>query len=105
MDVVGVSGDSVENQRLFKEIKELNFTLLADEKGAVARKFGVPVSRGGDFPTKDKEGKPITLHRGVTIARWTFVIGKDGRIAYKEKVKSAAGDSKHILEVVEKLEK
>ena len=43
VEVVGVSGDSVRTQQLFKKVHELNYTLLADEDGAVARKFGVPL--------------------------------------------------------------
>src|SRR5215831_7176312 len=44
--VVGVSGDSVKNHQLFKKVHKLKFTLLADEEGAVAKKFGVPVGKG-----------------------------------------------------------
>src|SRR5437868_5926308 len=34
VEVVGVSGDSVENHQIFKKVKNLNFTLLADEDGS-----------------------------------------------------------------------
>src|SRR5262249_45122636 len=78
VEVVGVSGDSVKNHQVFKEVKKLNFTLLADEAGDVAKKFGVPVGKGGTFKTKDAQGNDVTLERKVTIPRWTFVIGKDG---------------------------
>src|SRR5450631_2988201 len=43
VEVVGVSGDSAGNHKLFKKHEKLNFTLLADEKGELAMKFGVPV--------------------------------------------------------------
>ena len=36
---------------------------------------------------------------------WTFVIGKDGKIAYIDSKVNAAEDSKKIQEVVEKLSK
>ena len=49
VEVVGVSGDSVATHQLFKKVKELNFTLLADEKGEVAKAFGVPTKTGGTF--------------------------------------------------------
>jgi len=55
---------------------------------------------------KDKvkvDGKDLSIERGATIQRWTVVIGKDGKVAYKEAVKDPAGDAKKILEVVEKL--
>jgi len=41
----------------------------------------------------------------VTASRWTFVIGKDGKIAYKNDKVNAGADSKQILELVEKLAK
>ncbi len=47
VEVVGVSGDSVRNHQLFKKEHELNFTLLADEDGNVAKAFGVPLRPGG----------------------------------------------------------
>src|SRR5205807_3345383 len=82
-EVVGISGDSVSNHQLFKKVHKLNFTLLADEDGAVAKKFGVPLGEGRVFKTKDLDGNPVELKRGVTAARWTFVIGKDGKIIHK----------------------
>jgi peroxiredoxin Q/BCP len=105
VEVVGVSGDSVKNHQLFKKVEKLNFTLLADENGEVAKKFGVPLRPGGEFKTKDQDGNPVTLKRGVTAARWTFVIDKDGRIAHVDTKVNAAEDSKKILETVEKLQK
>lgn len=102
IEVVGVSGDSVRNHQLFKKVHSLNFALLADEDGAVARSFGVPVSKGGSIQ-RVIDGKEETLVRGVTAARWTFVIDKDGKIAYKNNKVNAAEDSQTILKVVEKL--
>jgi peroxiredoxin Q/BCP len=102
VEVVGISGDSVKNHQIFKKVHNLNFALLADEDGTVAKLFGVPVSKGGDFPTKDAEGKPVVLTRGVTAQRWTFVIGKDGKILHKNTQVNAAEDSKQILALLEK---
>ena len=39
---------------------KLPFTLLADEKGDIANKFGVPVSKGGTAKVKI-DGKPAEL--------------------------------------------
>jgi peroxiredoxin Q/BCP len=97
-----VSGDPVRTQQLFKKTHELNFTLLADIKGDTARKFGVPLGKGGSI-TQAIGGKDEVLVRGVTAKRWTFVIGKDGRIAYKNTSVNVAEDSKAVLEVVKKL--
>jgi peroxiredoxin Q/BCP len=95
--ILGVSGDSVRNHQLFKKVHELNFPLLADEDGAVAKAFGVPLGKGGSIE-RSIEGKLETLTRGVTAKRWTFVIGKDGKIAHKNTKVNAAGDSKSILQ-------
>src|SRR5438552_4001069 len=46
VEVVGVSGDAVKNHQIFKAVHKLPFTLLADETGAVAKKFGVPLKKG-----------------------------------------------------------
>ena len=46
VQVVGVSGDSVEGQKKFAEKYNLPFTLLADSDGAVAKAFGVPAVMG-----------------------------------------------------------
>jgi peroxiredoxin Q/BCP len=100
VEVVGVSGDSVKNHQIFKKVHNLNFTLLADEDGSVAKKFGVPLNKGGDFKTKDADGQEVVLKRGVTAARWTFVIGKDGKILYKNTKVNPSEDSKQILQVL-----
>jgi peroxiredoxin Q/BCP len=97
--VIGVSGDSAATHKLFKEHHKLNFTLLADEDGKIAEKFGVPVGKGGDFKVKDLD---ITIRQGVRASRWTFVIGKDGKVLYKNPKVSPAEDSRQVLEVLEK---
>jgi peroxiredoxin Q/BCP len=105
VEVVGVSGDSVEGHQLFKRVHKLPFTLLADEDGSVAKKFGVPAGKGGTFKAKDVDGSEVVLKRGVTTARWTFVIDKEGKIAHKDTKVNAAQDSKKIAEVVDRLAK
>jgi thioredoxin-dependent peroxiredoxin len=111
VEVIGISGDSVKNHQFFKEYHKLNFTLLADEKGEIAKKFGVTVGKGGVAQPKDKDGNflkdkdgnPVELKTDVRAARWTFIIGKDGKIAYKDDKVNAEKDSKKILEAIEKL--
>jgi len=102
--VVGISGDSVVTHGLFKKAEKLNFTLLADENGAIAKKFGVPLSKGGQVRIKDANGMPLTLTREVTAARWTFIIGLDGKIAYKNTKVDPAADSKQVGAFIEKLQ-
>jgi thioredoxin-dependent peroxiredoxin len=106
VDVVGISGDSAKNHELFKKTHKLGFTLLADEDGTIAKKFGVPVGAGGKVKAKDLDGNDLgEIKRGVTISRWTFIIDKDGKVAYVDDSVKAATDSKKILEAVEKLKK
>ncbi|MDX1564365.1 MAG: peroxiredoxin [Phycisphaeraceae bacterium] len=102
VEVIGVSGDSVKNHQIFKKAYDLNYTLLADEEGKVAKAFGVPLRKGGSI-TREVDGEKTVLKRGVTAARWTFVIGKDKKVAYKNTKVNAAKDSKAILEVIQKL--
>ncbi|MES2791656.1 MAG: peroxiredoxin [Planctomycetota bacterium] len=99
VEVVGVSGDSVKNHEIFKKVHNLNFALLADEKGDVAKAFGVPLKPGATIK-QTIDGKEIELTRGVTAARWTFVINKEGKIALKNTEVKAADDSKAILKVL-----
>lgn len=100
--VLGISGDSVYNQQLFKKAHRLDFKLLADIKGEVARKFGVPEGDGGSI-SKDIFGKTTVLTRGVTTSRWTFVIDKQGKIAYKDASVDVAKDSKNVLKAIGEL--
>ncbi len=103
VEVVGVSGDSVSNHQLFKKVKNLNFTLLADEKGEIAKAFGVPVKAGSVFKFKGADGETHALKRGVTASRWTFVIDKQGKVAVKETAVNAAGDAKAVAAAVDAL--
>jgi peroxiredoxin Q/BCP len=100
VEVVGVSGDSAKNHELFKKHHKLDFTLLADEDGAVAKKFGVPVSKGGEITVKDLDN--LKIRQGVRAERWTIIIGKDGKVISKEKVGDAPGEAKRVLDVIEK---
>jgi thioredoxin-dependent peroxiredoxin len=98
VEVVGVSGDSATTHGMFKKAENLGFTLLADEKGTLAKQFGIQPGKGGKI---NHDGQ--TLVRGVTIPRVTVIIGLDGTIAAKYPVTDAAGDSKKALEIIQKL--
>jgi peroxiredoxin Q/BCP len=102
--VVGVSGDSVSTHKLFKAYYNLPFTLLADEKGDLAKLFGVPVKDGGKSPTINEKKEKGSADRGVTIESWTLVIDKSGKIAAADKVGKAGGDAKRVAEIVGKLD-
>src|SRR3954452_19316200 len=94
VEVIGVSGDAPKTHEAFKKEHKLPFTLLADEKGEVAKKFGVPVNKGGVVTIAGDDGSKTTLRRGSTISRVTVVIDKDGKIAYNASPKKAGADSK-----------
>lgn len=94
--VVGVSGDKIENLKIFKQAENLNFPLLSDEKGDIARAFGVPASEGGTIK-RTFSGIEHDLTRGVTAKRWTFIIGKDKKIIYRNDSVDAEKDAEEIL--------
>jgi len=100
VEVVGVSGDSVKTHELFKTAQMLNFTLLSDEDGAVAKLFGVPFGAASTFKTKLANGELVEIKRAGTAARWTFVVGKDGKIAYKNVKVDPVTDAKKIAEFI-----
>ncbi len=101
-EVVGVSGDRIENLGYFKKANNLNFPLLSDTSGAVAKAFGVPLHEGGTI-TRQVDGKDVTLTRDHTASRWTFVIGKDGKLAFIETKVDPAGDGEAVAAAIEKL--
>jgi len=97
--VVGISGDEVKNLSLFKQEHNLNFTLLSDQDGEIAKIFGVTLNDGG---TIDSEigGQKLQLTRGVTTARWTFVIDGNGKLIYRDNNVNASTDSQTVLEFI-----
>jgi peroxiredoxin Q/BCP len=101
--VVGISGDGAATQAAFKKFYKLEFPLLADEKGEVARLFGVPVNKGGKVRwTIDNEVR--LFERNVTLDRWTFVIGLDGKIVYRNPKVDPPKDSKAVLAAIAALQ-
>jgi peroxiredoxin Q/BCP len=97
--VIGISGDNVNNLKLFKQAENLNFSLLADEKGDIARSFGVPLTDGGAIK-RTVAGAEHELVRGVTAKRWTFIIGKDKKIIYKNESVNAEKDTEEVLNFI-----
>lgn len=100
--VVGISGDNVEGLKLFKKAENLNFTLLSDEKGEIAAKFGVPIRDGGKI-TKEINGESFDLVRGITANRWTFIIDKNGKIVYKNEQVNVEKDTEQVLSFIKKI--
>lgn len=94
--VVGISGDKPENLKLFRQAENLNFPLLSDQKGTIAQSFGVPVSEGATI-NRTVDGVEHELTRDLTIKRWTFIVGKDGKIIYKNDVVDAEKDADQVI--------
>ena len=97
--VVGISGDKVDNLKLFKKAENLNFPLLSDTNGEIARLFGVPVGAGSTFK-KVIDGNEFEITRELSAKRWTFIIGKDGKIIYKNDAVNAEKDSEEVLNFI-----
>lgn len=101
-DVVGVSGDRIANLKAFKGSNRLNFPLLSDTAGVVARAFGVPVKEGGQI-ARPMDGKQIQFTRDLTAARWTFIIDRSGKVVYKDTAVNPSGDGEDVVAVVRRL--
>jgi thioredoxin-dependent peroxiredoxin len=101
-EVIGVSGDRVEGLKTFRGSNRINFPLLSDTAGSVARAFGVPVRAGGSIQ-RTVDGRAVELTRDVTAARWTFIIGRDGRILYRDTQVDAEGDGEAVIRALQRL--
>jgi peroxiredoxin Q/BCP len=66
--LLGISPDSVQAQKKFRDRYDLPFRLLADEEHAVAEAYGVWTE------------KPMYGRQYMGVERSTFVIDADGRI-------------------------
>lgn len=82
-DVVGVSTDSASSHASFAQGHSLNFGLIADPEGALARAFGLRVM--GFAP------------------RTTFIIGRDGRVARVFEQVRVDGHAEAVLAAVRAL--
>ena len=86
--MLGISGDTPAAQMKFKEKYKLPFTLLADADKKVASAFGV-------IKEKNMYGRKV---KG--IARTTFVIGPDGKIAKVFENVKPDGHAEEVLAAV-----
>lgn len=91
--VIGVSPDAVKKQAKFREKYDLPFSLLADVDHSAAEAYGV-------WAEKSMYGRKY-----MGVARTTFVIDKNGKIAKVfEKVKPK-GHAQEVLDALQALEK
>ena len=89
--VVGVSRDTVADQKKFADKYGVNFPLLADTASAVCDAFGVIVE-------KTMYGK-----KSIGIQRSTFLSGRDGTIARVWPRVSVEGHAAAVLEALRSL--
>lgn len=82
--VLGISPDSAESHRKFHQEHRLPFTLVADEDQAIAEAYGVRREKTDDTPTG--------------VARTTFVIDRDGKIAQVFENVDAQGHETQVLD-------
>jgi len=101
-DLVGVSGDSAESHQRFKKKNKLAFRLLSDEDGKMTYRMGVSRSGGGVQRIKEG-GVEIEIRRGCTPGRWTFIVDRDGTVAYKKMDAKPVGHAKDVLAFVRRL--
>jgi peroxiredoxin Q/BCP len=87
-EVVGVSPDAPKAQAKFKDKCDLKFPLLCDVDRKVAEAYGVWVE-------KSMYGKKY-----MGVARTTFLIGKDGKIAKIFSKVKPAGHAEEVLEAL-----
>ncbi len=88
--VLGISADSPKAQLKFKEKHDLPYTLLADEKKDVAKKFGV-------LKEKNMYGRKV-----IGIVRTTFLIGPDGKVAHIFAPVKPEGHAEEVLAEVKR---
>lgn len=82
--VFGVSMDPIEMHKQFTEKDKLNFPLLVDTDRKIIDAYGVPVD-------------------GHHAKRWTFLIGKDGKIAKVYQKVDARLHSEELLKDISEL--
>ena len=90
--VFGVSPDPVKDVTKFAEKFQLNFPLLADEDHAVSEKYGV-------WGEKSMYGKKY-----MGVARTTFIIGPDGKVARVFERVKPEGHDQEVFAALEEID-
>ena len=83
--MLGISPDTPKAQLKFKEKEKLPYTLLADDKKEVAKKFDV-------LKEKNMYGRKV-----IGIVRSTFLIGPNGKIAHIFSPVKPEGHAEEVL--------
>ena len=91
--ILGISADTPKAQKKFQDKYHLPFTLLADTDKKVCNAFDV-------IKEKNMYGRKV-----MGIARTTFVIGPDGKIAHIFKNVKPEGHAEQVLEYLKEAAK
>ena len=89
---LGISPDPVVRLKKFEEKESLNFTLLSDVDHSVAEKYGV-------WGLKKFMGKEF-----MGVIRSTFVVNKEGRIAFLMPKVNTKTHHEDVLNVLKSLD-
>ena len=89
--IIGVSKDDSQSHQAFIEKFDLKVELMADTDGKVCDDYGV-------WQEKEKNGV-----KKMGIVRSTFIINKQGKLAYVEYGVKAEGHAEKMLEKVQSL--
>lgn len=95
--VLGVSHDTVEEQKAFKDKFDLPFTLIADPDHTVSELYGV----WDDHEITTRSGKPYNF---TGIYRSTLIIDGDGTLIDARWGVDPTNDTQVILEILDDLE-
>jgi peroxiredoxin Q/BCP len=87
LQIIGVSRDSVAEQKQFEDANHLPFTLIADRDGDVAKAFGVPMMMF--LPIASRE---------------SFIV-KDGKIAWTSLHAKTDGSAQEVQQALDQLSK
>jgi peroxiredoxin len=89
--IIGISKDDSQSHQDFIQKFDLKIELIADTDGKMCNDFSV-------WQEKEKKGV-----KKMGIVRSTFIIDKEGKLAYVEYAVSPEGHAEKMLEIVKKL--
>jgi peroxiredoxin Q/BCP len=102
IEIVGISGDAPQSLKYFQQAENLNFTLLSDPKGDIAKAYGVPVRTDEKTIKRTVNGQEVELRRSNTASRWTFIIDPKGTVVYRDTKVKAVQDMENVISFLKK---
>lgn len=90
VSVIGVSPDSSESHQKFIKKHDLNFTLIADPKQEICKKFDVI------------QEKMIYGEKKMGVERTTFLLDRDGLVVWLERPVTVEGHVDRVIDAIKK---